>query len=92
MAICNLKGDLRKITYSHIDSISELIKKEESRGKNLDLPDKIRVQKDGDTLFFLQEGGNLREIPVNMRSRHIEFEYLFEKTEKNIVYIVIGHV
>jgi tRNA(Ile)-lysidine synthase len=59
-AIEVLKGDLRRIDYSHIEEIDGLI----GSGKGaLDLPDKIRVSRARDSLIFHKAGKAVRSSP-----------------------------
>ncbi|MFH1778561.1 MAG: tRNA lysidine(34) synthetase TilS [Candidatus Omnitrophota bacterium] len=60
-AIEVLKGNLRRIDYSHIEDIESLI---ESKRGSLDLPDKIRAAKKKDSLVFYR----LRDLKI-LRSK-----------------------
>ena len=74
-AILAVKKDLRRIRFSHIDSIIQLINSN-PRQARLDLPDRIRILKKADLLFIRKELKNLRTIqpPVEDATPHA-FEY-----------------
>ncbi|MDP3786895.1 MAG: tRNA lysidine(34) synthetase TilS [Candidatus Omnitrophota bacterium] len=63
-AIEVLKGDLRRIDYSHIEDIEGLI--EANKGA-LDLPDKIRVSRAGNSLIFNKTEEAPRSSPSGLR-------------------------
>ncbi|MDI6687528.1 MAG: tRNA lysidine(34) synthetase TilS [Desulfobacterales bacterium] len=78
-AIAEVKGDLRRITFSHIDSAVSLLKSSRSIA-SIDLPDRIRIERDKDILSFSKEKKRLRD--VNTKVRYIEqvpFKYIIEK-------------
>jgi len=56
-----VKKDLRRITLTHIDAIED-IATAGATGKSLDLPDRIRITKQNNTLCFKKESRPLREI------------------------------
>lgn len=60
-AIRSVKGDLKRITLSHIDCIRTLAATGEG-GRSLDLPGRIRVAKEKNTLVFTKENLPLREL------------------------------
>ena len=73
------KGNLRRITFSHIDAVRKLFTSK-SGTANLDLPDRIRVQSEGDLLIINKEKGVLRDINVKYRlPEKITFNYTIEK-------------
>ncbi len=59
-AIETVKGDLRRIQYSHIEAIIRLLKKEPMNGA-LDLPDRIRILRDYDRILISKEKKDLRK-------------------------------
>lgn len=65
-AIEVLKGDLRRIDYSHIEEIDGLI--EADKGA-LDLPDKIRVTRVNDSILFHKIEGTKRSSPSSSSSK-----------------------
>ena len=74
-AIATIKGDLRRITFAHIDSIVTLLK-----GKSvyncLDLPDRIRVKRNRDVLFLSKEKKRLRDLNIRSgKTKEVSFEY-----------------
>ncbi len=59
--IASIKGDLRRIGFSHIIAISQLIAAD-SRKRRLDLPDRIRVRCEEDFLAISKESEPLRQL------------------------------
>ncbi|MBF0411965.1 MAG: tRNA lysidine(34) synthetase TilS [Desulfamplus sp.] len=60
-AIKEVKGELRRVSFQHIDDILKLIRSQ-SGGKAIHLPDKIRVIKIKNCICFRKESRPLREI------------------------------
>ncbi|MBF0379094.1 MAG: tRNA lysidine(34) synthetase TilS [Desulfamplus sp.] len=60
-AIEKVKGDLRRITFIHIEDILKLIYSK-TGGKTIHLPDKIRIIKSRQSISFRKESKPLREI------------------------------
>lgn len=78
-AILEIKGNLRRITYSHIDSIIQLINKDFTAAR-LDLPDQIRILKQADLLIIQKETKNLRTAkPPAEDAKPAVFEYLVSR-------------
>ncbi len=50
-AVAKLRGDTRRISYSHIEAVINLLQKSGVR-KSLDLPDGVRAERNADTLVF----------------------------------------
>ena len=78
-AIAAVKGDLRRITFSHIDSAVSLLKSGKSF-VSIDLPDRIRIGRNKDLLCFSKEKKRLRDL--NIKAGNIEpvsFEYSITK-------------
>lgn len=74
-AIARVKGDLKRISLSHIESAIRLLKKKSGYGC-LDLPDRIRIYLEGDNLVICQERYALRELQSDARkSVTCDFEY-----------------
>jgi tRNA(Ile)-lysidine synthase len=61
-AIATVKGDARRISYSHIEAVVNLLHKSGIR-KHLDLPDGIRAERNGDILVFSKYEQAKAEIP-----------------------------
>ena len=59
-AILKMKGNLRRITFWHIDSALNLLKNG-SLSWSLDLPDRIRLRRTGDFLLIIKEKKALRD-------------------------------
>jgi tRNA(Ile)-lysidine synthase len=60
-AIAAAKGDLRRISFAHVTSATRLLRAD-CKGRSLDFPDRIRIQKTGDALVISQEKQDLRKI------------------------------
>lgn len=60
-AIAAAKGDLRRISFAHVASATRLLRAD-CKGRSLDFPDRIRLQKIGDELVIVQEIKDLRKI------------------------------
>jgi len=58
-AIMTLKGDIRRITFEHIEAVISLSEKN-SGSKKIHLPDRIRIEKNNEGLIFIQEQQSLR--------------------------------
>ncbi|OQY04678.1 MAG: tRNA lysidine(34) synthetase TilS [Desulfobacteraceae bacterium 4572_123] len=72
-AVLTCRGSLRRIGFSHIEAILDLLKNKATE-KTIDLPDRIRVRRRHSTLVITREKRPLREIsprqnvPDNMKS------------------------
>lgn len=78
-AIHFVKGDLRRISFTHIDAIARLLTSRSTNG-SLDLPHSIRVRKVEDSLVFTKEKGVLRNLNRNdQRPEKVSFNYIIEK-------------
>ena len=60
-AIQEVKGNLKRITFNHIDDILELVYSKSS-GTTIHLPDRIRIIKSRESICFRKESKPLREI------------------------------
>ena len=60
-ALKKTKGDLRRITFAHVDSIIKLLEKDK-KTRQIHLPGRIRAVKKGNVLTFVAEKSPLREI------------------------------
>ena len=73
------KGNLRRISFAHIDSVIRLSTSMSGHG-SLDLPDCIRVRKIDNLLVFTKEKNVLRDLDLNdCRPEKISFNYIIEK-------------
>ncbi len=80
-AIAEIKGNLRRISFSHIDSIISLLNSGPASGY-IDLPDRIRIKRDGDIITFLREKGALRDLHKESSDKNkLSFEYRILKPE-----------
>ena len=92
MTIENIKGDLRRIRFVNINSVIGLLEKKSVYGK-LDLPDRIRIQKDQDTLFMVKGKHMLREVGKKYsHSNPFTFEYQIEKLESVFIREIGAHI
>ena len=77
-----VKGDLRRISFHHVDSVLNLLEKEASHW-SIDLPDRIRIEREYDFLFISKEMSPLREInPKKNKPPPAAFEYKIYKPAK----------
>ena len=91
-AIARIKKDLRRINFVHIDSAIRLLESGPAY-KTLDLPDRIRIQRNGDVLTFSREKGTLRDLDVKFDQPEIgAFEYKIAKPESIFIKEINGHV
>jgi tRNA(Ile)-lysidine synthase len=60
-AVLACRGNLRRIGFSHIQAILELVHSKTPE-KTLDLPDRIRIRRGPETLMITREKGPLRKI------------------------------
>ncbi len=65
-AVQAVKGDLRRITLTHVDAIAALAAAT-TPGRSLDLPGRVRISKQDETLCFKKETLPLREIGQAMK-------------------------
>ncbi|MEA3279165.1 MAG: tRNA lysidine(34) synthetase TilS [Thermodesulfobacteriota bacterium] len=80
-AIAIIKGDLRRITFAHIDSIVTFIESK-SICNCLDLPDRIRIERNRDVLFLSKEKKRLRDLNIRSgKTKEVFFEYSILKPE-----------
>ncbi len=77
-AISEIKGNLRRITFAHIESVKQHLRDGISRGST-DLPDRIRVSRSGLKLIISKEILPLRETATE--PQHPRFDYHIKKTE-----------
>jgi tRNA(Ile)-lysidine synthase len=78
LVVQEAKGDLRRITFSHVEWIRRLCEKGPLFGR-LDLPDRIRVQREGNLLNVSKESKPLRQPSAG--SRKGLFQYRMDKPE-----------
>ncbi|MCK5192929.1 MAG: tRNA lysidine(34) synthetase TilS, partial [Desulfobulbaceae bacterium] len=80
-AIASIKGDLRRISFAHIDSATNLLERGPACG-TLDLPNRIRIWRNGDVLLFSKEKNALRDLDVQFgQTKTIPFKYKIIKPE-----------
>ncbi len=92
MAIEKIKGDLRRIRLVNIDSVIGFLGKSPAHG-NIDLPDRIRIQKKRDNLYIFREKNALRDF--KLKSDHSDtfiFEYKIEKLESVFIKEIQAHI
>jgi len=61
-AIQQVKGNLRRIAFSHVDAVIRLVLRGRADGC-LDLPDRVRISRDMDQLIITKENSPLRQTP-----------------------------
>lgn len=80
-AIAEIKGNLRRITFSHIESVISLLNSGNAFGY-IDLPDRIWIKRDGDTISFSREKRLLRDLYKKLSDENkLSFEYRILKPE-----------
>ena len=78
-AIAKIKGDLRRITFAHIDAVVRLLENRRAYG-NLDLPDRVRVQRRKDLLLISKEKKALRDLCLKSAADETPaYEYMLDK-------------
>jgi len=82
-AIAELKGNLRRISFKHIEAVRRLLRLGPAEGR-LDLPDGIIVRRERDRLFFTREKRAARLVPKRTGPAHRrydvpDYEYIIEK-------------
>lgn len=91
-AISKTKGDLRRIRLTHIDSAINLLEYGPDDG-NIDLPDRIRIQRKGDVILFFREKSTLRNMDVKSeRAEMPPFEYPIAKPESLFIKEISAHI
>ncbi|MFC1515129.1 tRNA lysidine(34) synthetase TilS [Thermodesulfobacteriota bacterium] len=76
--VSKVKGNLRAVTFSHINSVMGLLKGG-SAGKRLDLPGRVSVRRKGDALLFSKEKRALRNIDTTVDNQAVRpYEYEIE--------------
>ena len=90
--LAKVKGNLRRIAFSHIDSVIRLSESRNAYGR-LDLPDRIRVKRNDDILIFSKENKALRELDEKFdKTKTLDFEYKILKPGKNIESMFIKEI
>jgi tRNA(Ile)-lysidine synthase len=85
ITIENVKGDLKRIQFVNINSVIGLLEKGSAYGK-VDLPDRIRIQRDRDALYVFKEKRMLRDVSEKYsHSDTFSFEYQIEKLESAFI-------
>ncbi|RPH48921.1 MAG: tRNA lysidine(34) synthetase TilS [Desulfobacteraceae bacterium] len=78
-AVAGVKGDLRRISYSHTELVSVQLEGNSYKW-NLDLPDRIRVSRTGSSLVVSKEKNSLRSIVSKSGiSDRLNFEYVINE-------------
>jgi len=80
-AIQKIKGNLRRITYVHIDSATRLLEKDPGNW-SLDLPGRVRIRRQEGVLFISKEAQALRDLKLEPSpDEPIAFEYHITQSE-----------
>ena len=76
-----IKGDLRRITFAHVDAVIRLLESPQACG-NFDLPDRVRVRRLQGVLIISKEQKALRDPDVKTGpDETFTFEYRISKPE-----------
>ncbi|QTA83770.1 tRNA(Ile)-lysidine synthase [Desulfonema limicola] len=73
-----VKGSLRRISFSHIEDILTLAKTNKGPGA-LDLPDQVRVKKNHKSILIVKEKSDLRSVHFNSCLDIIPYKYTIQK-------------
>ena len=91
-AIARIKGHLRRISFTHIESAISLLESGPAYG-TLDFPDRIRIRRNGDVLIFSREKDALRDLDVKSgKIETIAFEYKIAKPESIFIKEINAHM
>ena len=82
-AIQEVKGDLKRIAFSHVDAVIDLTTRNRADGI-LDLPDRIRVSKQADLLIMTKENTPLRRTPSAF-DQAPGLNYLYTISESGVI-------
>ncbi len=89
-AIGRVKGDLRRIEFFHIDAAIDLIRNNRQY-RRLDLPDRVRIAKNGRRLTITKEKKSLRSLDLSGKKLNTTgFEYRIEKADAIDTTVCIG--
>lgn len=88
-AIARTKGDLQRISFSHIESARLLAEHQQESGL-LMLPDGVRVQREKDFLIFLQTDASRLSRKQMIHVEQPEFTYAVANTEQTVIIEEIG--
>jgi len=81
-AIAEIKGNLRRISFLHIDSVSSLLINSGHAFGHIDLPDRVWIKRDGDTVSFSRGKRVLRDLDKKLSDENkLSFEYRILKPE-----------
>lgn len=76
-ALGSIKGDLKKITYRHIDVLDDMIRSG-ADGAHADLPDHLAARRNGGRLFILRHSASRRGERIGARPATPLFQYLID--------------
>ncbi len=81
-AIARIKGNLRRITFAHIDAVIRLLESRRAYG-TLDLPDQVRVKRRKDVLLISKEKKALRDLDLKSDADETPaYEYIIDMPGK----------
>ncbi|MFW6010930.1 MAG: tRNA lysidine(34) synthetase TilS [Desulfosalsimonas sp.] len=82
-AVCEIKGDLRRIECQHIEDLVSLVHRQSSYPAQVHLPGRIRVIRHKDRLEIRQEKKPLRSFHSSRRNlKTVSFTYTVEKIKE----------
>ncbi|MDO9111453.1 MAG: tRNA lysidine(34) synthetase TilS, partial [Desulfatirhabdiaceae bacterium] len=90
-AIVQVKGDLLRISFSHIEAAREMAEHQQYPAQ-LTLPDGIRVQRNKSLLTFYQEDESLRNRRQEIRRRPLSFFYSVSGSAERVTISETGAV
>lgn len=81
-AIAGIKGDLRRVSFSHVAAVIKLMETGPTRG-DLDLPGRIRISRNGEMLYVSKEKCPLRDLGKKPAgSEEISFSYPVDRPDE----------
>ncbi|MFW5975166.1 MAG: tRNA lysidine(34) synthetase TilS [Desulfosalsimonas sp.] len=92
-AVCEVKGDTRRIEHSHIESVVSMATKQGSCAGQIHLPGRVRVTRTRDGIGFRKEKKSLRCYARSGRNlKTISFEYRLEGIKTNPESVLIDEI
>ncbi len=73
-ALLVVKGDYKRITYTHVALVMQLLTEGPVLG-SIDLPDRVRVQRNHDELIFTRHEINLRRLKPEARRKPLVYKH-----------------
>ncbi|MFO7932210.1 MAG: tRNA lysidine(34) synthetase TilS [Thermodesulfobacteriota bacterium] len=92
-AVCEVKGDTRRIQHSHIEAVVSMATKQAQCAGQIHLPGRVRVTRSRDEIGFRKEKNSLRCYARSGRNlKTIPFKYRLEAIKTNPESILIDEI